>query len=708
MIARHGVRGSRHCRALTLTAIAVATLTLVCAAAVTAWLSAAASPASAAQAPIDAGLAQVTSLRGILVLDPPYSNTSRYGRMAWTSFAATSAGDRKADVHYEVDWAAASRAYRAGLADLHKHKASYRAADYARQLAELRMQFAAPTRTLWVQNASARTATWVFFSSDPLTRRPVRARYIDLPFSAGLPPTPDRTESWRVWELATELRAEMAEQPGIVVTDAVVRSRPGYRVAVPANGDAAPWSALVDKASGLTVAVTATGEGQGTVRSPFHLTGLQVNEPLPPGTFAVRPDYRVLAHPPGAPTVATMDAAPDAGEDQWFPAAGLRSVAQASQLVPARVPPGFELRLVRRYAQKSGGPAFLSLVYRRGMSTLVTWSGPRQGNAISDDGGAFRTDGIAAFDRATWPALGGFLADVDSIGTVTGGALSGAPAATLVAIGAPAQLQAWTARDEAGVGGDVTRAELLGVAGSLEPSRPGAWHQPMTGFFSWIAVVAAAVAAAATAWAWVRRRRDAAPSTRPSLSILTWPLAGLAVMVAGACFEWHALLHNGPAWGMRGWDEPLGRWVMAAALTAVVCAAWVQLADAARRRQAAKTGALFLSAAALAGAVLALVYLPAVARFTVYPGDGSDPGGEAWLTRIVSSRYSPSATVGLYVSVVGALLLFVGALLLRRRAVAETAPAAGGGPSPAAAGPPPGDAVPGPAPTGVAPLRPAP
>jgi hypothetical protein len=93
-----------------------------------------------------------------------------------------------------------------------------------------------------------------------------------------------------------------------------------------------------------------------------------------------------------------------------------------------------------------------------------------------------------------------------------------------------------------------------------------------------------------------------------------------------------------------------------------------------------------------------------VARFSVYPGDGSDPGAEAWLTRIVSSRYSPSATVGLYVSIVGALLLFVGVLLLRRRATAVIAPGVNAEPALSDAGPEPSAADSGPAPSGGAPL----
>jgi hypothetical protein len=379
----------------------------------------------------------------------------------------------------------------------------------------------------------------------------------------------------------------------------------------------------------------------------------------------VRPDYRVLPHPPGSPTVEKLDLADGTGSDEWFPPERLASLAPVSYLTPTRMPPGFTLAQVRRI-RAAGVPTSILLVYRRGLSTLVSWSGRRMAGYSVSDSGVTQPDHIPVFDRTVWPPLGGYLIGAQVIDTLSGGALAGAPAALASGIGWTTQLEAWTSRDQVDLGGDATRAELLAAADSLQPLRAGAWHRPLSGVLSLVALIAAAAFVLATVWAWVPRA--AGPAGRPSLSVLLWPLAGLVIVIVGACLEWHSL-HTSPEWGMSGWSEPLGRWVVAAALAGVACAAWTQLVRGPRRRRTARTGALFLSAAALAGSLLALVYLPVVARFTVDPGNGAEVTSESWLLRIAASRFSPSASVGLYVSIVGALLLFVGVVLLRRRAV---------------------------------------
>ncbi len=617
---------------------------------------------------LDAGIAHVQTVRGVLVLDPPYRATSTFSRMAWTAFTATATGDRKADVHYAVDWARAQRAYAAALARPRKTKGSLPAAQYAQQLKDLKAQQAVATRTQWVVNAARRTSTLVFFYADPLTRRPARAKYMEMGPTNGLPPTPDHTYSLRVWELATQLRAMMAEQSGIAVAETTVDGQPGYRVDVPASGDTAAWTALIDKASGLTAAVrlpAATTPDRADFNPPFHVTKLVVNDPLPAGAFTVTPDYRVLPHPAGVPQVVTMDfGGPKPGETLYSPPGRLRDVAPPSTLLPSRVPSGYRLALVER--RTIGAVPFTALTYRRGMNAFVVWSGDRLANVSVDDSGVAESDRIAAFDRTTWPPLGGPLSAVVATDAVSGGAFDGAPAAASAAgVGFPTELQAWTATKEADLRGDLTRAEILSVAGSLQPLESGAWHEPAVGVPALIAVVAAAVAAAATVWFWVRARRRTSGTTRPRLTVLTWPLVGLALVIAGACLDWHALLHNGPAWGIRGWDEPLGRWVIAAAIAAVACAAWRQLAARRRGPVGLRFLSVLLAAVALAGSAFALVYLPLVARFTVQPDSGGDMTAESWLLRIVSSRFSPSATTGLYVSIVGVLLLFAGIVMLR-------------------------------------------
>ena len=596
--------------------------------------------------------------------------------MAWTGFAATASGDRRADVHYAVDWDRAAASYRDALRELESRKAELSSEQFAKESKELAREHAVPTRTVWVQDSSTHTATWALFSADPITRRPVRVKYIAMPYETGLPPTPDHTDSWRVWELAPQLRAALETEPGITVSTETRDGVAGYRVGVPASGDDPAWSAFVDRATGLTLSVTrVSGAGGGRVSAPYHVRDLRVNEPPGPYAFVVRPDYREVPGLRGGPEVKTLDLVEDATEDRWLPAAALSQVALPSQLVPSWVPEGFALSEIHAYRAHPAATS-VGLIYRRGLGTLYSWSGRRYAEVtVSEEGELSRPQTIPVFDRGAWPLLGGYLAKVSTIDRVQGGAFDGAPAALTVRIGEPARLEAWTSRDQTHLAGDTTASEILAVAGSLEPLDPGAWQRPLSGLAGLIALAVAAAAAAVAAVMWARARRASAQAARPQLALLTWPLAGLAAVAAGACLDWHAL-RNGLDFGVRGVGEPLGLWVVSAALAAATCAALVQLASGPRRRRLAKATALLLSAAAFAGAAFAFVYLPSVARFVTGTWDGTDPTVEGWLLRITASSVSPSAAVGLYVSLAGALLLFVGVLLVHGQAVGTAVPEA--------------------------------
>ena len=158
-----------------------ALLTIVALAAGVSATRATASTGSApTRPPLDAGLAHVRTLQGVLILDPPYidADPASVSRQAWTSFAATSAGDRRAEVHYRIDWAMARRRYADALAALRKTRDKLSAKQYAQQLRDLTVQYAPVTYTLWVVNAARHTSTVVFFNTDPLTRKPARARAI--------------------------------------------------------------------------------------------------------------------------------------------------------------------------------------------------------------------------------------------------------------------------------------------------------------------------------------------------------------------------------------------------------------------------------------------------------------------------------------------------------------------------------------------------
>jgi hypothetical protein len=316
------------------------------------------------------------------------------------------------------------------------------------------------------------------------------------------------------------------------------------------------------------------------------------------------------------------------------------------------VPAGYRLAEMTRQGGDQRDP--LLLVYRRGISEFVVGSGFSDSGEVYSESGPSPASGLTAFDRDTWPQVMG-----NDFARIHGGALDGAPAAFFFG------LYSWTGSRQVAIGGDLTRAELLMVAGSLRPLKSGVWNRPAVDIASLIAVLVALVAVGVTlmAWFWVRHRREWADG--PRLWTLRWPLVGLALVIIGAGLDWHGLLHNATGYGVRGWNEPLGRWVVALAVITVVGAAWRQLVTKWRGPIGPKLLAAILAVATLAGSVFALVYLPLEARFTLHNwGDSElDPH---WLSRIFNSQASPSPTIGLYISIVGALVLLVGVIRMKR------------------------------------------
>jgi hypothetical protein len=616
-------------------------------------------PASALDrlvAAIDAGLAKVDTVQGVMVFDGPGNLT--YRRLQKAVFAATSAGDRLVDVHFSPDWAHALSDYRGQLAALRKAKAKYTKAAYRRALSDLKGVLLVPTRELLVQNAGEHSFRIELFSSDAGTRKLAFVKYIDLGSYVGQPAV-GQDHAERVWALATQLRATLANHSDITVTDTTYDGRPAFRVAVPTADGTPAWQAIVDKRFGITLAVRVlqpqTGAGSDPGVLAFHVEQLRVNGVLAPATFTMKPDYGSGSPKvPGAPVVKTLDLAKGAPVAHVYAGAQLTRVASGTELVPTSVPAGFRLTEVARYGADRRTP--LVLVYRRGMNQFSVWSGRRVGNG---------TPRIRAFDRGTWPSPGGAG---DELLRVHGGALDGVPAAVSVAVGHQASIDAWTGSREARITGDLSRGELLAVAGSLRPLKGGGgWGTSPGGVAALLGVIVACAAAATTAAVWlVARRRRGYGSLQ--LGVFTWPLIGLALVVAGAGLEWHALLHaTGPGgYVERGWDEPLGRWVIAAAVMAAVCAIWGRLAGRRRGPIRPKFLAGVLAVGALGGAAFALVYLPSQARFVMAASSGASPTDESWLMRTVSSQFSPSAVTGLYISLVGALFLLVGVLMTRK------------------------------------------
>ena len=633
-------------------------------------------PATAADrlvAAIDAGLAKVETLRGVIVFDPPYSSETL--SPAWASFAATSDGDRLADIHYKPDWAKARSDYRVQRAALRKQKGSLSPTAYKRELKDLESQTAVHTRTVFVAASADHRSSLVFFFSNPLTRQLARVKYIDWPGDSGLEGIPKGGDAQRVWELATQLRSVLGSGSDITVTDTTYAGRAAMRVLVPASGGPAAWVAIIDKQYGITLAVRPAASGPSSVTDrnlmAFHIEGLRINRPLPPDTFTAKPDYRPgqpgHVRVKGAPQVQVLDFSKGLPPVHYSSPSELDRGAGGPDLVPTTVPAGFRLAEV---ARQTAPWQSLRLTYRRGMNMFVVGSGSRYANTVESGSGsdvASPAPGIAAFDRRTWPQLTGG----DQFTRIQGGALDGAAAVLFAGVGAPASLEAWTDTREVAVSGDLSRPELLSIASSMRPLK-GGWDRSMSGLIALIGVIVALAAVGVTAAVWlVVRRRPHTLSDRPTLTVLWWPLVGAALVVVGAALDWHALLHNGPRYSIKGLSEPLGRWVVALALVAVVCAAWRQLASRWRGPVRLKFLAVLFATAALAGCVLALVYLPLEARFQVYPSitqtQGGDPTAESWLQRIVSSQFSPSATTGLYISIFGALFLFVGVIMQRKR-----------------------------------------
>ncbi len=631
----------------------------------------AASAADRLVAAIDAGLAKVESMQGVMVFDSPSPNGADIP-LDKAFFAATSAGDRLVDVRNRPQWAKALTDYRTQLAALRKAKAKYSALEYNHELSNLKSVLLVSVRSVYVESIADHTSTRAFFTSNALTRKLAFVKYFDMGLSVGLHGTPGQGDAGRVWALATQLRSLMADRPDIAVAETTYDGRPAARVVVQAAAGNPAWEAIVDKEYGVTLAVRVLAKGLGGVAGgnnivAFHVEGLRINRPLAPGTFAIRPDYRTAAmghaRLAGSPEVQIRDMTTGAPAAHSYSPVELGRVVSGTEVVPQTVPAGFRLAEIGRSGEDHRNSVVL--LYRRGMNEFVVSSGIRVATAEMADSGSAedaQAPRIAMFDRNTWPTptVGG-----SEFVRIHGGALSGASAAIFAGVGNPAYGEVWTGTRTVSIAGDLSRAELLAIAGSLRPVGDGIWGRSSADLISLLALFVALVAAGATLAAWVVARRRRRLIERPELGVLTWPLIGLALVVIGAGLSWHELLHNGTGSSFRGWNEPLGRWVVAVAVLAVAAAAWRQMVTRWHGPVRLAFPAGLLAAATLAGAVFALVYLPLEARFIVYPPTGASPTNESWLMRIISSQFSPSATTGLYISIVGALFLFVGVVMMK-------------------------------------------
>ena len=206
------------------------------------------------------------------------------------------------------------------------------------------------------------------------------------------------------------------------------------------------FQVTVDRQTGMPVRVVETKHG--SVLRELRIEQLAVNAELPAGTFR-------LDFPAGAEVMRS---------DDGFRRLGLGEVAGAvgyAPLVPDWVPDGYRPTAVAvaresgPTGKEGGNPTsrmVVSLSYRRGLDEFLVTT-------------RLRGDG----DWSDPLASGEGFVDRPEAATFDAGALQGAHAELLLAPRAVPHVWALTDRLVVTVGGDLSRSELLRVAGSLAP-----------------------------------------------------------------------------------------------------------------------------------------------------------------------------------------------------------------------------------------------
>jgi hypothetical protein len=259
-------------------------------------------------------------------------------------------------------------------------------------------------------------------------------------------------------ELGAVVRALLADaDPRVVET--TFGDRPAWRLdltlvpnfIVP---DADRLVVTVDRETGIPVRATAFLEGR--LRSDMRIARLAVNAALPPDAFA-------LTLPAGLEVFR---------QDAGFRRMGLEEAAARvgyAPLVPASVPEGYRLAevAVAREGSPTGAEAanprsqmVVSLSYRRGLQQFVVTTRLRSPELALDGGERVWADPLAAGEGLPEPK------ERVAVGT---GALAGAQVELVIGPRSIPHLWALGGDLVTTVGGDLTRAELLAVAGSLAP-----------------------------------------------------------------------------------------------------------------------------------------------------------------------------------------------------------------------------------------------
>jgi len=238
-----------------------------------------------------------------------------------------------------------------------------------------------------------------------------------------------------------------------VVLPATYLGRPAWQVTfrqtLPDHEGVVAITVTVDQRTGLPVAVHEAGSPASLGSSDLRITRLQVNRPLPRRTFTI-------AFPAGAAVTQ---------EDFGFLRVPLERAAQLAGYplpVPQALPGGLRLSQVSfapRAAATAGGTnppsrKVASLAYRRGFENAIITTrlaGPAPGRW-----------------RDPFVTSGGPAVAIQRV-TLTGGALNGAHAEVIVEPGSAPHLWAVGHGLVVTIAGDLSVAELIHTAESLQP-----------------------------------------------------------------------------------------------------------------------------------------------------------------------------------------------------------------------------------------------
>jgi hypothetical protein len=247
------------------------------------------------------------------------------------------------------------------------------------------------------------------------------------------------------------VRAALADAPS-TVRKTTYAGRPAWRLDVETTPNAIVpelsgdhLAITVDRATGMPVRVVESKHG--AVLRELRIEGLAVDPDLPASTFA-------LGFTSGADVMRSDDGFRRVPLSQVAAAVGYRP------LVPASVPDGYrlaEVAVAREAAptgKEGGNPPsrmVVSLSYRRGVDQFLVTTRLRGDGSWSDP--------LASPEGYT---------DTPATARIAAGALAGTDARVVVSAQSAPHLWALTDELVVTVGGDLTRAELTRVAGSLE------------------------------------------------------------------------------------------------------------------------------------------------------------------------------------------------------------------------------------------------